>query len=399
MALTYSNIASIINNSIMKNATGENSGTIIAEDLSNLVEVAKVVNTDSVPDMRNALHNLIVGIHNFVLEREFETKSYKMFRDAISYGGAIQRIMDTGFLDAMESHALNLTSGTDYTDGKFYGDTPNSALIEETKTYKLAYSVAENFYGTWFNNAEDLVKWANLVANKERNTIKKQVAELEKRILNKVIVECLGATTPRKVSLLSMFNAMEGRTGTDTPTLTNDSKWTLTELMKYRDEWAYFGSFVKSTVGKLVDFVKEPTKKYNNGEIISYSPSSKINAVFLSSFVQDLKLGTPIEFNPMDTPVEFQTVATWQNLGADLIPDISTSGVIKVTGATAEADPITYSNIVGVVYDVDGCGIVECLNKVASKDMPEELFYTIFHHLGYKYFVDGRLNSVAITLD
>ena len=267
MALTYKNIANIINNQIMKNATGDNGGTGIAEDLSNLVEVAKVINASSVPDMRNALNNLVVGVHNYVMSRMIETKEFKMLRDAVAYGGGIQRIMASGLFTAKESHLLSLTSGVNYHDGQFYGLTPSSALVEETKTFKVVVSVADDFYSTWFTDAQKLSDWLNLVAVTEENTIRMEIAELEKRVIVKVVSEAMKGG--RKVELLTMFNNMEGRTTEGIATLTNENKWTLSELKKYREEWAYFASFCKEVMARLVDYIKAPNRKYNDGSTLT----------------------------------------------------------------------------------------------------------------------------------
>lgn len=393
MALTYKNIANIINNQIMKNATGDNSGIVIAEDLNNLVEVAKVINASSVPDMRNALNNLVVGVHNYVMARMIETKEFKMLRDAVSYGGGIQRIMASGLFTAKESHLLSLTSGVNYHDGQFYGLTPSSALVEETKTFKVVVSVADDFYSTWFTDAQKLSDWLNLVAVTEENTIRMEIAELEKRVIVKVVSEAMKGG--RKVELLSMFNTMEGRTTEGVATLTNANKWTLSELKKYREEWAYFASFCKEVMARLVDFIKAPNRKYNDGSTLTYAPSSKIGVCLLSQFSSDIKyLANPIEFNPVSI-VDFETVATWQDLGTGMLPDYDTTAKITIVNSS-END--TYTNVVGVIYDIDGCGVTTVKNKTTYEDVGSEGFANLHHHLANKYYIDPRLASVAIVL-
>lgn len=405
MALTYQNIATIINTQIMKNATGDNSGTVIAEDLTNLVEVAKVVNSSSIPDMRNALSNLVVGVHNWVIERMLETKNYKLLRDAVEYGGGIQRIMASGLFTAKESHLLNLASGTNYHDGQFYGLNPSSAIVEDTKTFKVVVSVADDFYSTWFTDAGKLAEWLNLVAVTEENTIRKELAELEKRIIVKAVAIAMAGN--RKVNFIDGFNTMEGRTTainrSATPkvvaTLTNDVKWDLIELKKYRDEFAYFGSFCKEVIARLVDYVKEPNKKYNDGTVITWTPTNKVGIILNSQFAQDIKyLGNPVEFNP-SAIVEYDTVSTWQDLGTAMLPDYSTSATINIAPTTSGGSNTTYSNVVGLVYDLDGCGITTVKNKTTYEDVGAEGFANLHHHLANKYYVDPRLSAVALVLE
>ena len=397
MSLTYKDISIILNNQIMKNATGDNAGTIIAEDLSNLVEVGKVVNGSNAIDMRNALNNLVVGIHNFVLAREIETRQFKLFRTKEDYGGGIQRIMASRFSDAHSTAYHNLQSGTDYTDGKFYGTDANAVVLEGTEDFKVAVSYSEDFYSTWFSNRDELAKWANLVAITEKNTIKSKLYELEKRIIVKIVAECV--TDNRKIVLIDMFNAMEGRTvsadGSNVATLTNNIKWTLSELKKYREEFAYFTSFCKECIANIIDYVKEPNKKYNDGTVLTYAPTSKIGVVMLTNFANDIKyLSTPVEFNPVN--IEFETIPYWQSGGTAMLPTYETTATIKVKNSDSD---ITNNNVVGLIYDIEGAGICLVDDSVSYKAVPEEKFGTTFHFISNKYYVDKRLSAVAIVLE
>lgn len=407
MALTYSDVSNIINNQIMKNATGDNSGTVIAEDLSNLVDVLKVVNANNEIDLRNSVKSLLVGIHNYVIDRVIETKQFKMLRDAVSYGGGIQRIMQTGLFTAQESHILNLAYGDgvtpySYHDGKFYGSDASATLIDKTETWKVAHSVADTFYSTWFNNAEDLVKWSNSIANKEQNTIRMMIANLEQRVINMAIVQSATATTPRVVKLLSMFNDLQGRTTeptTDTPaTPVNSVKWTMAELRKYRDEFAYFSSYCKSLVARLVDYTKRPNKKYNDGSILTWVPTEKIGCILNTQFATEIDyIGNPVEFKSKDFTVDFETIDTWQNLGGGMLPDYASTTTITMDNGTS--DDIVVNNVVGFIYDSDGLGCVNKLQKVTVENVGAEGFENYFNHNAMSYYVDPRLSSVALILE
>lgn len=397
---SYKNIADIINNQIMKNATGENAGTIIAEDLSNLVDVLKVINANNPTDLRNAVGSLIVGIHNMEIDRVVETKAFKMLRDAVAYGGGIQRIMQTGLFDAQESHILNLTYGTgvtpySYHDGKYYGSDVSAALIDKTETFKVVHSVSDTFYSTWFNNAADLAAWVNSVANKERNTIKMMVANLEQRVINMAIAQAI--TGNRVIHLLDGFSTMEGRTETGDATLTNNAKWTKETIMKYRDEFAYFQAYVKSVVARLVDYVKAPNKKYNNGEVLTWVPTEKVGVVLNSEFATQIDYLGAIEFRNKDFNVAFETINTWQDLGGGMLPEYDTTTKIVIDGG--EDDDTTINNVVGFIYDADGLGVVNKLSKITVEPVGAEGFENYHNHQANSYFVDPRLSSVVLMYD
>lgn len=397
---TYKNVAIILNTQIMPNATGENAGITIAEDLSNLVEVLKAINADNPTDLRNALTNIITGVHNEVVSRMLKTKHFKMLRNAIEFGGGIQRIMQTGLFTAQESHILNLAYGEgvtpySYHDGKFYGSEASAAVQTMTETFKVVHSVADTFYSTWFTNAADLVKWVNDIAIKEENTIKMQLANLEQRIINMAIAQANAGN--RVVHLLTMFNDLEGRTETGDATLTNNSKWTKATLMKYRDEFAYFQSYTKSIVARLVDYVKRPNKKYNNGEILTWVPTDEIGVILNTQFATEIDFLGAIEFRNKDFTVDFETVDTWQDLGGGMLPDYSTTTKILIDGG--EDEDIEINDVVGFVYDAAGLCVVNKLSKITVEIVGAEGFENYHNHQANSYFVDPRLSAVVLKFD
>lgn len=389
VALTYRNIASILNNQVIRNALGET--VTVNEDLSNLVEIANAVGDDT----KNVIKGLIVGIHNFVLSRIIESEEFNLLRDSIEYGGGIQRIMASGLFDAQESHILNLTHGVDYHDGKFYGVLPSANVVEKVDTFKVAYSVADDNYSTMFNNASDLHSFANLVAITEENTIRLQVSELAKRVICMAIFD-KAQTNGSYINLMDEFNKMQGRNTEPTeelhPSSVNDVKWSFDELRKHRTEYAYFMSMAKSIVERICAYVKNPSRKYNDGTIVTWTPSKKTEVLLLKQFETEIAYyANPIEHNPKDISVNYKTVSTWQNATSELLPDYGISASVNNDGTTVE-------NIVGFIYDVDGMGIITRLNKITTESVGSEGFVNIFHHMANNYYVDPRLNAIVIKL-
>lgn len=380
--MNYSNIASILNNAIMKNFVGNT--TTVAENLSNIVEVGTLVSDLTVDQLKTFNNDLVSGVHNYVISKIYESKRFRLFKDAQEYGGAIQRIMATDNFVAQDSHLLNLVSdgSTSYFDGKYYGLNLSSRVYTDTKAFKVVHSVSDDTISQYFTNAEDVAKYFGLLESTERNTITMELEALEKRVINKAIIDTIAGG--RVINLLTAFNTYIG------------DSYTLTELRADRDMLAYFGSFCKSLIAQLVDYIKEPNKKYNDGTVLTWSPADKIEVELLTQFATDIEyIGNPIEPNPA-VMISFDTVTAWQNSGTDMLPSLAIASTIVDTNGTTST---SVDNIVGFIYDVDGLGITTKRNKVTVEPVGAEGFTNYHHHLANNYFVDKRLSAVALVLE
>lgn len=380
--MNYRNIATILNSSLMKNFVGNT--TTIAENLDNIVEVGKLISTITADDMKSFNNDIIVGVHNYVIQRILESKRFRLFKDTQEYGGAIQRIMATDNFTAQDSHLLNLVSdgSTSYLDGKYYGLNLSARVYTDTKAFKVVHSVSDDTISQYFTSAEEVAKYFGLLETTEMNTITAQLEALEKAVINKAIVDTI--SDGRVINLLTAFNTYVGQS------------YTLTQLRANRDLMAYFGSFCKSLLAQLVDYVKSPNKKYNDGTVLIWAPADKIEVELLTQFATDIEyIGNPIEPNPA-VMVTFDTIPAWQNAGTDMLPSLAIASTIVTTNGTTSS---SVDNIVGFVYDVDGLGITTKRNKVTVEQVGAEGFTNFHHHLANNYFIDKRMSAVALVLE
>lgn len=377
MAFTYKNIATIWNNALKPNEIGENA-VMLAEDLSNLIDAGAYASNNI--GLKNHFRNIIVGIHNYVITEMLEQNKFDILRSHEEFGGGLQRIMAQDFFTPQESAILNLVANVNYHDGKYYGLSANAKVYLQTDTFKVVHSKAEDFEGTMFTNAEDLVTWFGLVAVTERNTITATKNALEKRLLNKMIEGCFTATSPRVIHLIAKFNDMTG------------GNETLATLKADRAKWAYFASYCKEVIARLTDYVKQPNKKYNNGDNLTFCNDASV--VMLTEFKTDIEyLAQPIEYNPNGNTV-FKTVPWWQSGEDEMLPSYGTSATIK-TGADTH-----YDMIVACIYDRQGIGAESILeDKVTIESVQEEGFNNYHNHQAIRYYVDDRLTSVVLALD
>ena len=81
--MTYKNIASILNTQIIQNMLGQT--VTVAEDLGNIVEFGTAVSALTADQMKDFAKKLIVGVHNYVIIREYEGKEFGFLRTATEY--------------------------------------------------------------------------------------------------------------------------------------------------------------------------------------------------------------------------------------------------------------------------------------------------------------------------
>lgn len=384
--MVYKNIASVLNNSVLKNALGLE--VTIAEDLSNIVEYMKKVSELQADNLKDFKRDLVVTIHNEIMMRMYESKNFDILKNAIEYAGGLQRIMSSGLATAYDSHLLNLVNGTSYLDGKFYGLDIDARVTTNTKAFKVIHSISDDDFKKKFSNAQEVSEFIGLIMVTEENTINVAIAELSKRLILENMTQAYN--DGRNVPLLTKFNEHLGNVGEEATPLT------LADIHANRDLTAYFTDFCKACVSKVVNYIADINKKYNDGEVATFTPISKVKCLMLTDFAEDIKfLSNPITFNNASMPA-FETVNAWQNHTDKILPSFEDCSKIVTTNGTTTK---TYENIVGAVYDIDSMGITVIADKVTVEPVGAEGFTNFHHHLANNYYIDTRFSCVTFTLD
>ena len=377
--MTYKQIATLLNNSIMKNYLGEE--TTIAEDLGNIAEVGKLISTMTSDDIKTFQKELVVGVRNDVISRLYKVSDYGIIKDTIQYGGALQRITAVGNYSTQDSHILNLVNGESYLDGKYYGTGIDSRIYTSVKAFKVVHSISEDNFSQMFMDAYSVAQFMGLISETEVNTINANMQALQDRLI------MMGITTSydagRKIQLLTEFNKKTG------------ASHTLSAIYADRGLTAYFSDFCKEVIFRLLDYVKRQNKKYNDGTVLTFCPTDKAKVILNTEFAGDIKfIGDAIDYNVPEI-ASYMTSPAWQNSTDKILPSIAdTSKIVTTEGGSKE-----YPNIVGFIYDSDSMGITNKLDKVTSEYVGTEGFTNLHHHCIANYYIDNRFTGVVLTLD
>lgn len=380
--MNYTQISQILNDAVIKNELGE--AVTIEENLSNIVEVGKSIANMTSDDLKDFQNKIAVGIYrNYVQNRLYKTKDFKILKDAVAFGGGIQRIMNKDLASAVDSHILNLVDGVNYFDGTYHGFDVDAKLYLDTKAFKVVWSLGNETWNMSFTTAEGVSQLFGLIEARIENTMTAQIHALEKRVLAKLIVDAYRGN--RKIQLVTLYNQTMGY----------ENAKTYTQIKADNEEFRKFNAWSNSIVARLVDYVKELNEKYNDGTVLTFTPRDKVNVLMLTQFASESRfLGLYDAHSPQyaQNDIPFDTVSAWQNQSELIMPDYGVTAAIKDETGTVE-------NVVGVVYDTDAAGITTKLDKVTAQYIGSEDYTNFYHHVAMNYYEDTRNAAIVLVLE
>lgn len=397
--MKFEKIAPLINNTLVPNVFGGDSGVTIAEDLSNIVDLGTAIEDIDGDTLKNYALDLVVGVYDtYVDTRSYKEETYGLFMSEIEYGGALQRVK-AKLMKAYDSNIVTLVSrdnsGPDYTDGHYYGTEWDSRLYTKDAGFKLPYSTSIEMFKKSMTSAAGVQKLIAMIEANIDTTLKVELNTLARGVLRQLILSAYQGS--RVINLITTYNTKYGYTSSDDGYVTL-ANWSQNESFKI---------FCQTLVLELRKYITDINEKYNNGDVYTFTPESDSRCVLLTEFAteMDVALSSVYHKELVDGLGEYQTINYWQNSSTDLIPQISATSVhdeIKeiTTPAVGETPAVvtTISNVVGVIFDRYSAFITDKLDKVTTKYVPEEDFVTYFHHVIKSYQIDPRNTAVALVL-
>ena len=370
-------------------------GALIAENLDGIVDVGKKLVDLRSADFMDYMQQIAVGVVKTYFDgRRYTAPSFGLEFTAEEYGGAIQRVKARR-MKMQNSAILNPVSIYDdpnapsYHDGHYYGAPVDAKLYTQDVAGKLVSSVSEEKLRKMVTSRQGWIDlMALLEANKE-NTLNDDMAQLSKSVLRKIIVQA--ADGSRRINLIPYFNTKFGLEGDAAVTLEN---WEANETFKL---------FCQKLIIRLKKAMREYNKRFNNGEIETFTPEDDIRVLLLSDFALALDFAKSSVYHEELTSIgEYETVEFWQNPGLDMLEEISTTSnfdkILETDGAEVPTET-KISYVVGLIRDKYAAGIVQKLDYTSVEPVGAEGFTNFHHHIVREYWVDDRNASVLLCLD
>lgn len=397
--MKYSNIANIINEASKLLVLDANKQPItVLPDLSNIVDFGKAMKDIGGDTLKDFQRNLVVGIYNEIITRTLSRVEFGFAKTTEEYGGALQRIIASNVLEAQDSHLLNLVNGESYLDGKFYGIPTDARIYNETKAFKIVYSVSEDTFKNYFMSATEVANYMGYISIVAQNSINKKLNTWECGLLAGIINN---SDSSNRISITKQFNKE----------ILGGAEKTLAEIIADKDLFIRWCNYAKAVIEILISRVTDVTL----GDGIT-TPIDKVKVVLNQKFESFIKnMSNSYLFNVPSLP-EHKTVNCWNvaenvtinnsgvnktyttnNLGGDLA-ESNANLLAYISNGSSGNSAEFIDSVIGVIYDSDCAGITIRANKVTIEEVGTEGFRNLHHHLAADMYADDRFKTYVITL-
>lgn len=374
-------IANLLNNTLVPNYLGQE--VTISEDLSNVVELGTAIADLTGEEVKNFAGDFIVGVARNVMDtRRYRSETYGLMNDSREYGGIIQRVK-ARLLSASDSPIWTLENGVDYFDGTYYGIDTDVKIYSKDTAFQIKNSIPTEMYKQYFTSADGVREFVAMIENTVDNTLTLQLNTLARTTLQQLIAT---SSADRTISLLTIYNTTMGLSGDDA--LTSDTALYNAPFLRWSAE----------QIIRLRNLTQDYNEKYNDGTVETFTPSDDLRVTLLDEFAKAIEFNMEADTFHRDlvSVGEYNTINFWQNSSADLLPTLGVTAEVKTN--VGESDPVTVSNVVGVIYDRYTAGITARLDKITAQYIANGDYTTYFHHVANSRFIDTRNTGIILRL-
>lgn len=398
--MKISQIASVLNATIQKEITGE--VDLIQEDLSNMVDVGKVVSSSLTVSGANATNSFIetlidrIGRVKYV-DRTYTSQAPNIIKDSFEYGSILMKVRaEVPNFQENSSWKLGALDGYGIKDKEeldpFVISAPNTTqmVYNSRVTYEAPITIGEIQLKQAFTSPAEMGRFIAMIENRIQLKMTLSTDALIMRTINNLIGLKIGRSGASRsdnvVNLLSVYNTAVGAGNT----------LTAAQALRNTD----FLRFATKTIALYKDYLKSASVKYNEGDYLTFTPSDKLKFVVLSEFAKDMETYLYAdtfhnEFVMMDG---FSTVPYWQTQGDGVDDyDIRSSLDIKCTDGT-NSYSVVQSGIVGVMFDEEAAAVVNENYRVTSQYNARGEYTNYFYKWDAGYMNDTYENCIVFLV-
>ena len=409
--MKYNQIANALNGTISavlpqgNGITGEETGqvAVVAEDLSNIVEVGKTV-LDFTNATKGNFNSFVEGLIDRVgkvqmVDRTYTSSAPSIMKEAWEYASIKMKVrVDVSNPIETTSYKLGaLAANKDANGYNGIGQNPEldpfilnpptaqAKFYNAKDTYTVPITIAERQLKTAFTSAAEMSRFIAMIENRIATMKVCYTDALIRRTINNLVANVSLAGT-NVVNLLSLYNTGSGNTLTAAQALSNKE----------------FLRFAAQTIKLYTEYVKDLSKKYNDGTYLTFTPEDRLHLVALTQF--DSALSTYLYADTYhDTFVKlngYETVRYWQGQGTN-DNDLSERSKIIVTPSTmegVEGKQVTQNYILAVMFDSEAAAVCNEDDRVTSQWNPRGEYFNYFYMWDAEYLNDTAENCVVFTL-
>ena len=376
--MTNSQIAALLNTTIVPNVLG---GTMISEDLSNLIDLGTAVSSLTASQLLDYTQSFVAGVaKTYFDERIFGKVVGGIFRDYTDWGGIIQRVK-AGLSQVTDDVSQNLVNGVSYDPNVYVGFTPDNVVYTKDASFELDWSVPNNMWKSAFTSVEELNKLISYIRNRAENTMNVHLYALQLATLRALAV----SKASDRIQALSLYNT------------TYSTSLTVDQAMHDATFLKWFAELVLNLKRAITDV----SAKYNDGTVETFTPEEDVIVTMLAPMATALEVNmqSGVYHKELVEIGEYDTINYWQNSGTSLIPDMSEIGAID-TDLDGSGTATTMSNVVCLIHDkYQSCGITAHEENITAQFCAKGDFTNYFRRIWAQYFICTNQSAILITLE
>lgn len=368
-------------------ALGE--GIVVAEDLSNIVDVGTAVfNANAMDKYVKALVNRIGKV--IFVNRVYQGSAPSVMMDGWEYGSVLQKVSAV-LPEARVNETWELQDGQSYDPHIFHKPKGViSKFYNDYVTFEIDMSFTEEQLKMSFTNATEMNGFVSMLYTNVDNSMTVKVDELIRRTINNMIAETIyddfGAAAfntksgAKAINLLYLYN-----------NTVNAGNTPLTVAQAIiNPEFIRFAAYrIKLTHDRM----RTMSKVFNVGKQPRFTPTDFGHIVLLSDFASaaDVYLQSDTFHNELTKLPTAEVVTYWQGSGDDFAFD----EVSKIDVTSAGGHAVNTTGILGVMFDRWALGVNNVQRKVTSQYTPNAEFFTNFYKYKAGFFNDLNENFVV----
>lgn len=391
-------------NSINQESMG--SSAVIAEDLSNVVEVGTTILESMGVD--NYVKSLVNHIGKVIfVNRTYRGKAPNVLKDGWEFGSILEKI-DCDMPDAVENESWQLNSGSTYNQDTFTAPTNVRAKFFNGRvTFEVDMSYTEMQVKESFSNVAQLNAFMSMLETKIRNRLTMSYSNLIMRTIN-------------NFSMATVYNEFSDvwQESDKTFNFGNNSGVRAVNLLgKYKEKVDPTSELTAETCLTDLNFLKFAAKEimlyserletmstlFNIGGKQRFTPKDRQHLVLLSEFSKaaDVYLQSVTFHEEFTRLPNAETVVFWQGSGEDFAYS-NTSRLHVITDKLIDKDGVAATDkvemnmygVLGCLFDGDALGVCNKDNRVPSHYNAKGEFVNFFYKSDAQYFNDYDENFV-----
>ena len=345
-------------------------------------DTGKTLANMTAADYATYLNKFALGVIRTEFDSRVWERTLDIMTDVQTYNG-IKQYIKASPLTADDVSIVALINGVDYNDRVYKDLATDNLLFTKDFGFQFSWCVPQAELAMLFSSEETASNYVTLINATVSTSFNRAKWVTQLSLLVGLISTAY--QNGQVVHLVTEYNATHPQA----------SAVTTATAMSSDD----FKRWCLETVANLGEYVRDISKKYNDGQILTFSSSDDMRKTLLTQFANALKNVAPLYSVEQALPLgRYNTVNAWQDNGSTaLLPGIATCGAIADN--TDPQNPVKISDVVGVLYDYWSVGLTTKVEKVTSDYVPKGDFTKFFGSFVGQGFINTRNNALVLCLD